>query len=217
MRPLKFGIVLCCLLILVAGCTRRPQSTADIPRSIPASYKISVAPFTQPLNNGELVSGQLPDDQGLIPRDDLLTLDRDLRDALLSTTKRNYNFLQPGNIAADLSLTHATAQPTGLARWLALGKKYGAQLLLVPQVISWHEREGSQAGVQKSAHARVEFFLLNIPAGIVMNRAIFEEKQVGLADNLLSVGDFVRRKGQWVSARQLAGDGIASAIKELGL
>lgn len=217
MRTFTKWLVPCCLLICLAGCSRQPVSTAEIPRHVSQSHRISVAPFTQPLNTGELISGQIPEDQGRIPQDDLLALDRDLRNALMTGTSRQYNFITPANLAQELSLAHATTQPTGLARWIEVGKQHKADYLLVPQIIIWHEREGSQAGVQKSAHARLEFFLLNIPQGVVVDRSVFEEKQVGLADNLLGMADFMRRKGQWVSARELSADGIALAIKELGL
>lgn len=205
------------LLLSVCACSRYPTSTADIPRHISQNYKISVAPFTQPQNSGELISGQIPEPQGKIPQDDLLLLDRDLRDLLMTTTKRQYNFIPAVNMHQDLSLDHATTQPSGLSRWIAFGKKYKAEYLLVPLIINWHEREGSQAGVQKSAHARVEFFLLNVPQGTIVERSIFEEKQVGLADNLLGMADFVRRKGQWVSSRQLAHESMQAAIRDLGL
>lgn len=208
-----------CLLALVflAACARQPTSTAEVPRLISQSYRVSVAPFTQPLNPGQLITGQIPEEQGQIPQDALLALDMDLREALMTRTSRNFFFIPRQNLHKELEYSHATVQPGALSRWIAYGKRHDAQLLLVPMVLDWHEREGSQAGVTKSAHARVEFFLLNIGAGSVQERSVYEEKQVGLIDNLLTVADFVKRRGQWVTARDLAKEGILKAVKELGL
>lgn len=214
---LKYISLAFCLALLATGCARKPHSTADVPRLLPQSYKISVAPFSQPLSPGQMITGQLPEDQGKAPQDALVDLDMDLRTALLGKTHRQYNFLPAPHPHEDMAVTHSTGQPDALGRWLAYGRKHNAQFLLVPQIISWHEREGSQAGVEHSAHARVEFFLLNIKAGGIAARSSFEEKQVGLVDNLLGVADFFKRKGQWVTARQLSADGIDKAIKELGL
>ena len=100
---------------------------------------------------------------------------------------------------------------------MAYGKKQGAQLLLIPQVLDWHQREGSKAGVTESAHVRVEFFLLKVDDGSLMNRSIFEEKQVGLTENLLTVGSFFKRRGTWVTAEDLTVDGMRKAVKDLGL
>lgn len=204
-------------LALACGCARKPTSTAEVPRTISGAYKISVAPFTQPRDTGQLLTGQIPEDQGKIPLDALLALDRELREVLMTDTNRQFNFIPRRNLEEDLTITHSTGQPSALPRWLAYGKKHDAQLLLVPQILDWHEREGSQAGVTKSAHVRVEFFLLNIPQKDMSNRSVFEEKQVGLTENLLSVGDFFKRKGQWVTATQLTVEGMRKAVKDLGL
>lgn len=206
---------LCALLL--GACTRQPASTSEVPRLISQTYRISVAPFTQPLNPGQLITGQIPEEQGQAPQDILLQLDMDLREALLANTKRQFNFIPRRNLHRDLNVTHSTGQPGALERWIAYGHRHDAQLLLVPMVLDWHERQGSQAGVTSSAHARLEFFLLNIGQGGVAERSVFEEKQVGLVDNLLSVGDFIKRKGQWVTAEDLAKEGMLKAVKELGL
>ncbi len=216
-RCFKFACLILCAFVCATGCARKPQSTADVPRLLSQTCQISVAPFTQPLSPGQLLTGQMPEDPGKAPQDALIALDTDLRAALMSKTKRKYNFLPAPHPHDDLAVTHATGQPDAIGRWLAYGRKHNAQYLLVPQVLIWHEREGSQAGVEKSAHARVEFFLLNVKEGIIASRSSFEEKQVGLADNLFGLGSFFKRKGQWVTARQLSEDGIDQAIKDLGL
>lgn len=206
---------ICVFTLLLSSCTRQTASTADVPRLIPQSMRVAVAPFTQPLNPGQLITGQIPENQGLIPQDQLLALDLDLRQALSANTRRQYDFI--AQRAALPNPAHSTGQAGALPGWLAFGKQHDAQLLLVPMVLSWHEREGSQAGVSSSAHARVEFFLLSIPEQGLLNRSIYEEKQVGLIDNLLTVGDFVKRKGKWVSARDLAVEAMEQAIRDLGL
>lgn len=212
--PAFIFLIIC---IVACGCQRGPSHTSEIPYLLSPNYSISIAPFTQPLHPGQLISGQLPKNQGKITEEELLSLDLELREILRSSTKRKYNFIMAPNLPHNYYKARSTAQPAALAEWIAYGKKENAQLLLVPQVLDWHEREGSQAGVTNSAHVRIEFFLLNISDGQVMNRSVFEEKQVGLIDNLLSIGDFIKRKGQWVNARELAADGMHKAIRELGL
>lgn len=184
---------------------------------MPASFKVFVAPFTQPLTPAQLIAGQIPEDQGRIPPDDLIVLDQDLRAALGRDAKRSYTFIPAGKLPANWGDGRSSGQPTGLARWLAYAREQGAQYLLVPQILDWHEREGSEAGVTSSAHVRAEFFLLNVPRDMVASRSVFEEKQLGLAENLLSMGDFIKRRGKWLSARELADEAMLRAVKELGL
>lgn len=210
----KISLMFLCVFILLA-CQRQPTSTADIPRLLPASYKISVAPFMQPLHPGQLISGQIPEFQGKISENDLLDLDLKLRDALVSQTNRQYNFLPASALPQNWQVS--TGQPSALDKWISYGKAHNVQYLLVPQVLDWHEREGSQAGVTNSASVRIEFYLLNINQAILVARSVFEEKQVGLIDNLFTISDFVKRKGQWVTAGELASEGMRMAIRDLGL
>ena len=53
--------------------------------------------------------------------------------------------------------------------------------------------------------------------GTLMNRSIFEEEQVSLTENLLTAGSFFKRKGAWVTAEELAVDGMRKAVKDMGL
>lgn len=204
-------------LLCLVGCSRQGRSSADTQYMLPSGYKIAVAPFTQPRDPYHLISGQIPENQGQIKRDELIALDRSLKNVLLQNTQRSYDFLSRSNLPPDWSKVHSSAQPGALGRWIAYGRQQGAQFLLVPQVLDWHEREGSEAGVTSSAHVRVEFYLLNIERGGVQNRSIFEEKQVGLIENLLTIGEFMQRGGQWVTASELGVDGMKKAVKELGL
>ncbi len=213
MRNILFGVI--CLSFLMVACQK---STADIERSssvIPLDLTIGVVPFSQPTTTSKLITGFIPQNQGLITQDVLAQLDIMLRSSL-HTTGRTFNWL-----AAPLTINnndfHESEVPQALEHWLAYGREYRVDFLLVPQVLNWHQRAGSRAGVTESAHVRVEFFLLDIRHGRVFRRSVFEEKQLGLADDLSRVGDFFQRGGGWVKAEELTQDGIDKALDELGL
>ncbi|MBQ3060755.1 MAG: hypothetical protein IJD16_10670 [Desulfovibrio sp.] len=210
-------LLLTLCLALTCSCVRRPASTADVPRSLPADYTISVAPFTQPTDTSQLIVGHIPERQGRIPEGVLPELDRSFRHVLHSSGKRQLVFLKARNLPADMTRYHSSEQPQALPLWQAYGRQMGAQYLLIPQVLHWQQREGSGAGVTQSAHVRLEFFLIRTDDGTLLKRNIFEEKQVGLTDNLLTVGSFFKRKGAWVTAEELATEGMAQAVKEMGL
>ena len=205
------------MLLALGACARRPQGTADVPRHLGPAVRVAVAPFSQPTRTDELITGQLPQLQGRISQDDLLALDRDLREALVTGTRRQYMFIPRRGAGQPQNSARSTVQPSALPRWVSYGRQHGVEYLLVPQVLDWHEREGSQAGVTDAAHVRLEFFLINLESGEPVQRSIFEEKQVGLTENLLSVPSFIKRKGLWITAGQLADDGIRKAVGELGL
>lgn len=213
---------LACMLVALttaclASCSSRPTSTADIPRQLHGSYQVAVAPFMQPTDPSQLVTGQIPSPQGRVPTDALEDLDSALRSLLQRSSSRHYTFITRPELNSDWRRAKSMGQPGALARWVAYGQAHDLEYILVPQILDWHERAGSEAGVTDSAHVRVEFYLINVPRSQLAGRSVYEEKQVGLVDNLFSVADFVKRRGQWVTAPDLAQEGMQKAVEELGL
>jgi len=216
----RFLWILCALLsllVLTGGCNRKPASTADVPRSLSHQYKIAVAPFTQPRDISQLIMGQLPQPQALAARDVLIAQDRQLRDVLYTTTKRSYDFLPRTRPLPDLKRFHTSERPQALPLWVEYARKTSADILFIPQVLTWRDRQGSAAGVTKPAHVRLEFFLLNIKEGNIIGHSVYEVEQQGLTENLLNVGDFFKRQGKWVTAEELAREAMIKAVKDLNL
>lgn len=209
--------VLLSLLVLTGGCNRKPASTADVPRSLSHQYKIAVAPFTQPRDISQLIMGQLPQPQALAARDVLIAQDRQLRDVLYTTTKRSYDFLSRTRPLPDLKRFHTSERPQALPLWVEYARKTSADILFIPQVLTWRDRQGSAAGVTEPAHVRLEFFLLNIKEGNIIGHSVYEVEQQGLTENLLNVGDFFKRQGKWVTAEELAREAMIKAVKDLNL
>ena len=216
----RFLWILCALLsllVLTGGCNRKPASTADVPRSLSHQYKIAVAPFTQPRDISQLIMGQLPQPQALAARDVLIAQDRHLRDVLYTTTKRSYDFMPRTRPLPDLKRFHTSERPQALPLWVEYARKTSADILFIPQVLTWRDRQGSAAGVTKPAHVRLEFFLLNIKEGNIIGHSVYEVEQQGLTENLLNVGDFFKRQGKWVTAEELAREAMIKAVKDLNL
>lgn len=216
----RFLWILCALLsllVLTGGCNRKPASTADVPRSLSHQYKIAVAPFTQPRDISQLIKGQLPQPQALAARDVLIAQDRQLRDVLYTTTKRSYDFLPRTRPLPDLKRFHTSERPQALPLWVEYARKTSADILFIPQVLTWRDRQGSAAGVTEPAHVRLEFFLLNIKEGNIIGHSVYEVEQQGLTENLLNVGDFFKRQGKWVTAEELAREAMIKAVKDLNL
>lgn len=216
----RFLWIMCALLsllVLTGGCNRKPASTADVPRSLSHQYKIAVAPFTQPRDISQLIMGQLPQPQALAARDVLVAQDRQLRDVLYTSTKRSYDFLPRTRPLPDLKRLHTSERPQALPLWGEYARKTSADILLIPQVLTWRDRQGSAAGVTEPAHVRLEFFLLNIKEGNIIGHSVYEVEQQGLTENLLNVGDFFKRQGKWVTAEELAREAMTKAVKDLNL
>lgn len=53
--------------------------------------------------------------------------------------------------------------------------------------------------------------------GALVSRSHFKEKQVGLSDNLMNFDTFLKRGAKWLTAQELAMEGMQKMIKEFGL
>ena len=204
------------LLLASLGACQKRTSREHAPTVIPQEFRVGVAWFTQPTTTSELITGQLPVHQGKIGPGPLKELDSTFARTLSQESNRQYVTL-PAPVSMPGMSLHESGSPQALQTWLAIGRKADVDLLLVPQVISWQERDGGEAGVAKGAAIKVEFFLLDIARARLLKRAVFEEEQIGLTDNLLTVDKFFKRRGRWVSATELAQEGMSRAVKEFGL
>lgn len=211
------ALLILCLALALTACTRKPRSTADVPRTLPQTYRVAVAPFTQPTSTSQLIMGYLPEPQGRIAPEELPSLDLAMRDVLLTQTRRQYTFVPSSKRLPDKMQFHTSNQPQALPHWLKFARTLDADLLIIPQVLDWHQREGSRAGVTRPAHVRCEFFLLNIKQGTITSRSVYDVEQSGLTSNLLDIGDFFKRKGGWASAEELAREAMLKAIKDFAL
>ena len=203
------------LLASLPACQKRTPREYT-PTSIPLEFRVGVAWFTQPTSTSELITGQLPNNQGKITPGLLPDLDSTLARTLSQESARQYVALSAPSSMPDMDY-HESGSPGGLQIWLEIGRKADVDLLFVPQIINWQERDGGEAGVATSASIKVEFYLIDIARARLLKRSVFEEQQVGLTDNLLTLDKFFKRKGRWVSATELAQEGVSKAIKEFGL
>ncbi len=215
MRIKTLLFVVLCSTFLLGACQKTMQDVERSAAVIPLDLTIGVVPFNQPKNTYELIAGNIPQDQGMITPDVLGQLDIRFRSKLYET-KRTYTWLS-APLSINTSDYRDSGMPQALASWLNYGREYKVDFLLVPQIINWHQREGSRAGVTRAAHVRAEFYLLDIRRGRIFRHSAFEEKQMGLVDDLSRVGDFFKRGGGWVTAEELTDDAIIKAVDELGL
>ena len=204
-------LLLVCVLLVISACA--PQRvTPDIPAS---AVKIGLAPYSQPLGTSDLLAGYIQEN---IPRIDshvLNLLDEAFENMLRTSTEREY--ISGAAVQAALLRKTKTATVSAFAYWMEIGQTINADILLVPQIMHWQERQGGELGIERPAAVTTDMFLLDIKNRRLIGRSLYEEQQRALTENLLDLGKFIERCGKWVTAGQLALEGMQKAIKEFGL
>ena len=94
---------------------------------------VAVAPFTQPTQTTELLSGFIPEDQKKISEETLAKLDA-LFHEKLKNGKRSYVFLSDSDISGDMA-RDARGRRNALVTWATRARAAGADMIVVPHII----------------------------------------------------------------------------------
>lgn len=207
---LLFAVSLLCLMLLGACAKKTP------PPATPAdNVTIGIAPFSQPLDVSDLLAGYIPENVKEIDPKVFTRLDGLFDEVLQAQTKRKYqNYEVIYKVVQD---TEKGKSISGFNYWYNIGRKAKVDMLIIPQAYYWQDRQGGELGVDSPAAVMLDFFMLDIKNKRMAARSRFEEQQESLSDNFFGIGKFFSRGGKWITAEQLAKEGMEKALKEFGL
>ena len=207
----------CCALaftaLLVIACAR------PVPQAARPAGTLAVAGFSNPAFTWELLAGYLPREGVKVDPQVVDRLNEALTNTLLAHGTAGY--VSMGNTRQCMDVknyeSEVSSRTTALKYWLDVGRCTGADLLLVPQLLYWKERQGKDMGVEAPASVMLDIYLLDVKQGRIAQRYHFEETQQDLSSNLLDAPKFFERKGKWITAGDLAAEGIDTGLRTLGL
>jgi len=118
-----------------------------------------------------------------------------------------YNLVAPGMVERALTkVGHLEGRPEVLAQRLA--SALNADNVLMGWIFQYRERIGSDWGARQPASVTFVALLFDGKDGRLLWRAKFDETQRPLSEDILRFPSFIRRGGRWVSAKELASDGV---------
>ncbi|HEX2230474.1 MAG TPA: hypothetical protein VHM64_25360 [Candidatus Binatia bacterium] len=106
-------------------------------------------------------------------------------------------------------------QTNDMARLRKIGELVYADAVMTGRVLRYRERVGGDIGVQSPASVAFILELIDVQRGDVIWSTRFDETQKGLSENILSLGDIRERGLRWLTAEQLAQDGVRKTINQL--
>lgn len=217
-RPIRLAAaLLVAFSILAVGC-KAPLNKQQPETKLNPRFTVAVAPFTVPHEPYELLAGYLPANATPPKGDTQPDLDTMLAQTLNATPERN--IILPSKARPCLDSVRRDQEGSRLASlkyWQAVGKCLEADYVLVPMIVHWSERQGSAAGSTSPAWIILDMYLVNVKTGGLANHFHYDYQQQALTANFLELDQFLKRKGQWVTASDLAREAIAKGVKELGL
>lgn len=125
--------------------------------------------------------------------------------------------VEPKPAAIDTKTGLVPVQGTRSERIAAIqaaGRQVGADGVLCTYVYAFRKRVGTDFGVEAPAMVSFESVLVSVASGRVVWQESFSETQQTLNENLLRIGKFLRRKGRWVTAEEMAGRAVDDMMKK---
>jgi hypothetical protein len=131
-----------------------------------------------------------------------------LTDLLYTKMEANGTFQITAQKKVDEVLLHSLSP-------LQAGKKLEADFIFIGYVFRFEERIGSSLGVERPASVSFDLHLVRLRNEKMVWLGKFDETQRPLSENLLKIGSFIRRKGSWLTAAELASVGMDEMLGKL--
>ena len=98
---------------------------------------------------------------------------------------------------------------------LQVARNLNADAVLIGNISEYSERQGGEFGAESPASVVFEVQLLDAANGEVVWEAYFNETQRTLLENVVEVRKFIKRRAKWISADELAREGVAEIVDKL--
>lgn len=216
MRTSSVFLLCLCLLAAVAlgGCTQPKQPPMPV-----GNLKLGLAFFTQPADPNDMLAGYLVEDAPRVEDKVLNEMDALFASVLAEESKNSFRSRESA-LKCSKSVAPQGGRSNNIAAlrtWSSIGRCMGVDLLVVPQLLEYREREGGDYGVVSPARVHMDIFVLDVRNETLISRSPFDETQSALTTNLLEADKFFKRRGKWITAHDLAREGMVKAVKDLGL
>jgi hypothetical protein len=205
------GVSIFGLILILTGCAGSQVSTEQ-PGSLNGINTILVLPFDDvtaahgekglikcPLCGNYFEAGPVPPDTTDRLTQTAVDLMRQHTDISLILHDRTDDD-GSGQVPERRLLTHA-------------GKEANADAVLTGYIYRYEERSGTNLAVKNPASVALSVHMIRVVDGIDIWSGYIDETQQALAEDLFKASDFVRRGGRWVSADEMAGNGLETIFE----
>ena len=216
---MNFGCAIGLVALIAAGCSHGGGSGATHPAvEKPVFHRIAVAPFQQStpemvdINAVDCSSCGMFNQPVRFPGEPEKLIEQGFVDRL----KEDYriDLIPPERVSG---MYERYASLLGRETPLAVLKKVGADLaadgIAYGYVFYYRERKGMPYSVEKPASVAFEIHLFRVSDGALVWKGRFDKTQTSLMEDVLQASAFLRGGGKWLTARELAEEGIEDVVK----
>jgi len=212
-------VILCFILIIVSGCHYSSGVSTTLKDDGKVVFKrIAVVPFQRiSPEDADIKTVRCPV-CGLVFRTESSPQDSEkiVEDLFWERLKnqKGFTLIPPDRVGGVYEQV-----TTGLfkADLLEILKKVGNELeadgIILGYVYRYRERKGYSYSVEKPASVAYEIHLIRVSDGAIVWRGIFDKTQTSLMEDMLQISYFFKEGGKWITAKQLAAEGMDEVLK----
>lgn len=214
-----FAVLISCLLLSILGCHYRQDAGVSAPEGTVVFDRIAVLPFEQVLpeeqHSGTVrcsLCGAIFGAAKAVGRPETTVEERFLEQ--LQKSKPKFTIISGERVAGVYRRISAASLKTPLRQVLRdVGSELGAEGIVIGYIFRFRERKGEPFAAELPASVAFEIHLLRVEDGVLVWRGSFDRTQSALMENLLQAPSFYREKGRWVTAEELAQEGLEQMLK----
>ena len=124
----------------------------------------------------------------------------------------NWQVVSESEVREAVASVPPSDEATRLKR---IGERVYADAVMMSRVQRYRERVGDEWGAKSPASVAFILDLVDVRRGDIVWTARFDETQKSLSESIFSLGDVSQRGVRWLSADQLANEGVKKAIGQL--
>jgi hypothetical protein len=124
----------------------------------------------------------------------------------------NWQVVSESEVREAVEKVPPSAEDVRLKR---IGEMVYADAVMMSRVQRYRERVGDEWGAKSPASVAFVLNLIDVRRGDVIWTATFDETQKSLSESIFSLGNIGERGVRWLSADQLAQEGVKKAIGQL--
>jgi len=208
------------ILILVSGCHSARSISITQKEDGKAVFKrIAIVPFQRiSTEDSDFKTVRCPLCGQLISAEKLPQgSEKDVEDVFVEklTNQKIFVLIPPdrvGGIYDRVSAGFLKADPIEILK--KVGNELEADGIVFCNVYRYRERKGYSYSVEKSASVAFEIHLIRVSDGVVVWKGIFDKTQISLMEDILQIVYFYKEQGRWLTAKELATEGIDEILKE---
>lgn len=97
------------------------------------------------------------------------------------------------------------------------GRMLESEIVAVGFIYRYRDRVGKEYSVEEPASVAYDLHILDTASGHILWSGHVDETQKPLSDNILNLGHFLKRKGRWVTAQEMAFSALTDQVGSLVL